>query len=145
MNKNDSFYVNEDLILMIYNSCLYLIIIFNICVMKLIIYYLYIQINKFIKLSNKENVFVYIKLLKYELIHDFDKYSLTEVNEYINDIIQIYIDNRCDFNEDYDNKQKIYYNDIDVFIITKRKQIIKDIKQKLLIDNINFELSILIS
>jgi hypothetical protein len=113
--------------------------------MKLIIYYLYIQINKFIKLSNKENVFVYIKLLKYELIHDFDKYSLTEVNEYINDIIQIYIDNRCDFNEDYDNKQKIYYNDIDVFIITKRKQIIKDIKQKLLIDNINFELSILIS
>ena len=145
MNKNDSFYVNEDLILMIYNSCLYLTIIFNICVMKLIIYYLYIQINKFIKLSNKENVFVYIKLLKYELIQDFDKYSLTEVNEYINDIIQIYIDNRCDFNEDYDNKQKIYYNDIDVFIITKRKQIIKDIKQKLLIDNIDFELSILIS
>lgn len=145
MNKNDSFYVNKDLILMIYNSCLYLTIIFNICVMKLIIYYLYIQINKFIKLSNKENVFVYIKLLKYELIQDFDKYSLTEVNEYINDIIQIYIDNRCDFNEDYDNKQKIYYNDIDVFIITKRKQIIKDIKQKLLIDNIDFELSILIS
>ena len=139
------FYVNEDLIIMIYNSCLYLTIIFNICVMKLIIYYLYIQINKFIKLSNKENVFVYIKLLKYELIQDFDKYSLTEVNEYINDIIQIYIDNRCDFNEDYDNKQKIYYNDIDVFIITKRKQIIKDIKQKLLIDNIDFELSILIS
>ena len=60
MNKNDSFYVNKDLILMIYNSCLYLTIIFNICVMKLIIYYLYIQINKFIKLSNKENVFVYI-------------------------------------------------------------------------------------
>ena len=139
------FYVNEDLIIMIYNSCLYLTIIFNICVMKLIIYYLYIQINKFIKLSNKENVFVYIKLLKYELIQDFDKYSLTEVNEYINDIIQIYIDNRCDFNEDYDNKQKIYYNDIDVFIITKRKQIIKDIKQKLLIDNIDFELSIIIS
>jgi HD-like signal output (HDOD) protein len=97
-------------------------------------------------MSDKERIFVLIKELKYELIENFENYSLNDINEFIEDIIQIYIDNKCDFAEDYETKQKIYYNDIDVFIITKRKQIIEDINHKLLLNyNENFELSIIIS
>ena len=152
MNKNDSFYINDEIIEMIsiiYNYCVYLTIIFNIGLMKLIFYYIHIQIKRFIRLSNKENVYVLIKEIKYELIKDFEIYSSIEINEIINDIIQIYINHKCDFAEDYDNNQKIYYSDIDVFILTKKKQIIKDIKQKLLLNyntdyDEKFELSILI-
>jgi hypothetical protein len=131
---------------MIYNYCLYLTIIFNISLINIVIYYLYILRNRFIRMSDKERIFVLIKELKYELIENFENYSLNDINEFIEDIIQIYIDNKCDFAEDYETKQKIYYNDIDVFIITKRKQIIEDINHKLLLNyNENFELSIIIS
>ena len=131
---------------MIYNYCLYLTIIFNISLIKIVIYYLYILRNRFIRMSDKERIFVLIKELKYELIENFENYSSSDINEFIEDIIQIYIDNKCDFAEDYETKQKIYYNDIDVFIITKRKQIIEDINHKLLLNyNENFELSIIIS
>lgn len=131
---------------MIYNYCLYLTIIFNISLIKIVIYYLYILRNRFIRMSDKERIFVLIKELKYELIENFENYSSNDINEFIEDIIQIYIDNKCDFAEDYETKQKIYYNDIDVFIITKRKQIIEDINHKLLLNyNENFELSIIIS
>ena len=131
---------------MIYNYCLYLTIIFNISLIKIVIYYLYILRNRFIRMSDKERIFVLIKELKYELIENFENYSSNDINEFIEDIIQIYIDNKCDFAEDYETKQKIYYNDIDVFIITKRKQIIEDINHKLLLNyNENFEISIIIS
>lgn len=131
---------------MIYNYCLYLTIIFNISLINIVIYYLYILRNRFIRMSDKERIFVLIKELKYELIENFENYSSNDINEFIEDIIQIYIDNKCDFAEDYETKQKIYYNDIDVFIITKRKQIIEDINHKLLLNyNENFELSIIIS
>jgi hypothetical protein len=82
------------------------------------------------------------------LIKDFNIFSPKDIQEIIRDIIQIYINNTCDFAEDYENNQKIYYNDIDIFIITKKMQIMKDIKNKLLLNynndfNEKFELSIL--
>lgn len=149
MNKNDNYIRNEDILLMIYDISLYLTIIFNIALMKAIIYYLYIQIKRYIRLSNKENIYIVIKEIKYDLIKDFDLYSSTEINEVINEIIKIYINHKCDFAEDYEDKQKKYYTDIDVFILTKKKQIIKDIKKQLYINynndfNEKFELSILI-
>lgn len=134
---------------MIYNYCLYLTIIFNISLINIVIYYLYILRNRFIRMSDKERIFVLIKEIKYELIKDFDIFTSIEIKEIIDDIIKIYINNKCDFAEDYETKKKIYYNDIDVFIITKKQQIINDIKHKLLLNynndyNEKFELSIMI-
>jgi hypothetical protein len=111
--------------------------------------YIYLLRTKLIRLSNKENIYVLIKEIKYDLIKDFELYSSNDIKEVIEGIIQIYIDNRCDFAEDYENKEKIYYNDLDVFIITKKNQIIKDIKNKLFLNYNNnydekFELSIII-
>ena len=134
---------------MIYNYCLYLTIIFNISLINIVIYYLYILRNRFIRMSDKERIFVLIKEIKYELIKDFDIFTSIEIKEIIDDIIKIYINNKCDFAEDYETKKKIYYNDIDVFIITKKQQIINDIKQHLHLNynndyNEKFELSIMI-
>ena len=134
---------------MIYNYCLYLTIIFNISLINIVIYYLYILRNRFIRMSDKERIFVLIKELKYELIENFDIFTSIEIKEIIDDIIKIYINNKCDFAEDYETKKKIYYNDIDVFIITKKQQIINDIKQHLHLNynndyNEKFELSIMI-
>lgn len=134
---------------MIYNYCLYFIISLNILLINMMIYFIFILKNKFLKLCNKENVFIIIKEIKYELINDFELYSLTDIKETIEFIIKIYIDNKCDFNEDYHNKQKIYYYDIDIFIITKRNQIIEDIKNKLIInynnDDYNKKINLAIS
>jgi hypothetical protein len=110
---------------------------------------MYIQVKKLRIISNKENVYLLIKEVKQDLIKDFNIFSPKDIQEIIRDIIQIYINNTCDFAEDYENNQKIYYNDIDIFIITKKMQIMKDIKNKLLLNynndfNEKFELSILI-
>ncbi len=136
----------NEMITMIYDCCIYSTIIFNIIMINM---YIYLLKNKYIKLSNKENIYVLIKEIKYDLIKDFELYSSNDIKEVIEGIIQIYIDNRCDFAEDYENKEKIYYNDLDVFIITKKNQIIKDIKNKLFLNYNNnydekFELSIII-
>lgn len=134
------------MIIYIYNCCFYFTIIFNIIMINM---YIYLLKNKYIKLSNKENIYILIKEIKFDLIKDFELYSSNDIKEVIEGIIQIYIDNKCDFAEDYENKEKIYYNDLDLFIITKKNQIIKDIKNKLFINYNNnydekFELSILI-
>jgi len=136
----------NEMLSIIYDCCFYFTIIFNIIMINI---YIYILRTKLIRLSNKENIYILIKEIKYDLIKDFELYSSNDIKEVIEAIIQIYIDNRCDFAEDYENKEKIYYNDIDVFIITKKNQIIKDIKNKLFLNYNNnydekFELSILI-
>ncbi len=136
------------MISMIYNYCLYLTIIIIITLIKLVICFMYIQVKKLRIISNKDNVYLLIKEVKQDLIKDFNIFSPKDIQEIIRDIIQIYINNTCDFAEDYENNQKIYYNDIDIFIITKKMQIMKDIKNKLLLNynndfNEKFELSIL--
>lgn len=120
--------------MMIYNSCIYSIIVLNVIMIKIVAYYLFILYYKYLKISDKRYIYDYIKEIKYELITDFHNYKSNEINDIIDDIIKIYIKYTCDFADDYHNNIKIEYSDIDVFIITKRIQIIDDIKMNLILN-----------
>lgn len=132
---------------MIYDTCVYTVIIINIMIIKIIIYYLIILYYKYFQISNKKNIYNCIKDIKNDLINDFHNYSSNEINEIIDEIIKIYIKYTCDFEEDYYNNIKIKYDNIDIFIITKRIQIIDYIKNniilkyknKIILDNLEFD------
>lgn len=131
--------MNNYIMIYIYDSCVYIIIIINIVIVKILAYYLFILYNRYLNLSNKRHIYEHIKDIKYDIINDFDNYSSIEIKELIDYIIQIYIKYTCDFSEDYYNNIKIEYNDIDVFIITKRKQLIDDIKNNIIVNYKNKE------
>ena len=78
-----------------------------------------------IKHSTNDEILKVIKTMKKDLITNKDKYSFIEINDIINIIIDIYIKNKCEFNND---------EDINRFIENKRKNIIKDVKINLLIN-----------
>ena len=63
--------------------------------------------------------------MKKDLITNKDKYSFIEINDIINIIVDIYIKNKCEYNDT---------DDINLFIENKRKSIINEIKIKLLIN-----------
>ena len=63
--------------------------------------------------------------MKKDLIINKDKYSFIEINDIINIIVDIYIKNKCEYNDT---------DDINLFIENKRKSIINEIKIKLLIN-----------
>ena len=77
-----------------------------------------------IKHSSNDEILKVIKTMKKDLITNKDKYSFIEINDIINIIIDIYIKNKCELNDD---------EDINRFIENKRKNIIKDVKINLLI------------
>jgi hypothetical protein len=77
------------------------------------------------KHSTNDEILKVIKTMKKDLIANKDKYSFIEINDIINIIIDIYIKNKCEFNDD---------EDINRFIENKRKNIIKDVKINLLIN-----------
>jgi hypothetical protein len=108
----------------IYNISLYGIISINILIVKILIYYIYTLYNKYLIITNKEKIKDFIREVKTDLINDYDKYTDDEITEYIDDIIQIYINLKCDFAEDYEDNIKIVYSDIDVFILTKKMQLL---------------------
>lgn len=108
----------------IYNISLYGIISINILIVKILIYYIYTLYNKYLIITNKEKIKDFIREVKTDLINDYDKYTDDEITEYIDDIIKIYINLKCDFAEDYEDNIKIVYSDIDVFILTKKMQLL---------------------
>jgi len=124
----------------IYNVCISIIIMINIIIIAITAYYLYVLRNKYITITNKKKVFTIINKLKNDIINDYNNYSSTELDEIINDIIQIYIDNKCDFDEDYENNIKIHYKDINEFIYNKRTKLYNDIINK---NNNNLSISII--
>ena len=81
--------------------------------------------KKSLKSSNNEEIIKIIKTMKKDLITNKDKYSFIEINDIINIIVDIYIKNKCEYNDT---------DDIDNFIENKRKSIINEIKIKLLIN-----------
>ena len=81
--------------------------------------------KKSLKSSNNEEIIKIIKTMKKDLIINKDKYSFIEINDIINIIVDIYIKNKCEYNDT---------DDIDNFIENKRKSIINEIKIKLLIN-----------
>lgn len=128
------------LLSIIYNMCITIVIMINIFLVAITSYYLYVLRNKHITIANKKKVYTVINELKNELINDYNNYSSTELDEIINDIIQIYIDNKCDFDEDYEDNIKIHYKDINEFIINKRTKLYNDIINK---NNTNLSISII--
>ena len=106
-----------------------------------LIFYLFVMISGFItgvliyrickdnkkslKSSNNEEIIKIIKTMKKDLIINKDKYSFIEINDIINIIVDIYIKNKCEYNDT---------DDINLFIENKRKSIINEIKIKLLIN-----------
>lgn len=124
----------------IYNVCISIIIMINIIIIAITAYYLYVLRNKYITITNKKKIFTIINKLKNDIINDYNNYSSTELDEIINDIIQIYIDNKCDFDEDYENNIKIHYKDINEFIYNKRTKLYNDIINK---NNNNLSISII--
>lgn len=124
----------------IYNMCISIIIMINIIIIAITAYYLYLLRSKYITITNKKKVFTFINKLKNELINDYNNYSSTELDEIINNIIQIYIDNKCDFEEDYEDNIKVYYKDINEFIYNKRTKLYNDIINK---NNSNISISII--
>jgi hypothetical protein len=87
-----------------------------------------------IKHSSNDEIIKVIKTMKKDLIINKDKYSFIEINDIINIIIDIYIKNKFEFKED---------DEINRFIENKRKNIIKDVKVKLLINKIIMEKNLL--
>jgi hypothetical protein len=81
--------------------------------------------KKSLKSSNNEEIIKIIKTMKKDLIINKDKYSFIEINDIINIIVDIYIKNKCEYNDT---------DDINLFIENKRKSIINEIKIKLLIN-----------
>ena len=77
-----------------------------------------------IKKSKNDEIIKVIKTMKNDLIINKNKYSSIEINDIINIIIDIYIKNKCDFNN----------NDINNFRENKRQDIIKEVKIALLIN-----------
>lgn len=100
--------------------------IFIVCfIVGILMYYNCKDNNKLLVASNKKEIIKIIKTMKNDLIINKDKYSFIEINDIINIIIDIYIKNKFEYNED---------DDITLFIENKRKSIINDIKLKLLIN-----------
>ena len=106
-------------------------LIFYLCVMisgfitGVLIYRICKDNKKSLKSSNNEEIIKIIKTMKKDLIINKDKYSFIEINDIINIIIDIYIKNKCEYNDT---------DDINLFIENKRKSIINEIKIKLLIN-----------
>lgn len=121
----------------IYNISLYGIISINIIIVKILIYYIYTLYNKYLIITNKEKIKDFIREVKTDLINDYDKYTDDEITEYIDDIIQIYINLKCDFAEDYEDNIKIVYSDIDVFILTKKMQLLNFIDKNKIKKDLN--------
>jgi hypothetical protein len=108
--------------------CSYLIIIIAGFIFGLLMYYNCSTDKKdlIIKKSKNNEIIKVIKTMKNDLIINIDKYSFIEINDIINIIINIYIKNKCEYN---DNK-----DDINNFMENKRQDIIKDVKIKLRIN-----------
>lgn len=121
----------------IYNISLYGIISINIIIVKILIYYIYTLYNKYLIITNKEKIKDFIREVKTDLINDYDKYTDDEITEYIDDIIKIYINLKCDFAEDYEDNIKIVYSDIDVFILTKKMQLLNFIDKNKIKKDLN--------
>jgi hypothetical protein len=116
--------------------CLYLSIMIIGFMFGIFVYYNSID-NKdepLIKHSSNDEIIKVIKTMKKDLIINKDKYSFIEINDIINIIIDIYIKNKFEFKED---------DEINRFIENKRKNIIKDVKVKLLINKIIMEKNLL--
>ena len=121
----------------IYNISLYGIISINILIVKVLIYYIYTLYNKYLIITNKEKIKDFIREVKTDLINDYDKYTDDEITEYIDDIIKIYVNLKCDFAEDYEDNIKIVYSDIDVFILTKKMQLLNFIDKNKIKKDLN--------
>lgn len=101
----------------------YLCIFIGGFIFGLVVYYNCKDNNKILVSSNNKEIIDIIKTMKNDLIVNKDKYSFIEINDIINIIIDIYIKNKYNENDD-----------ITLFIENKRKSIINDIKLKLLIN-----------
>ena len=103
----------------------YLFVMISGFITGLLIYYICKDNKKSLKSSNNEEIIKIIKTMKKDLITNKDKYSFIEINDIINIIVDIYIKNKCEYNDT---------DDINLFIENKRKSIINEIKIKLLIN-----------
>lgn len=103
----------------------YLFVMISGFITGVLIYYICKDNKKSLKSSNNEEIIKIIKTMKKDLIINKDKYSFIEINDIINIIVDIYIKNKCEYNDT---------DDINLFIENKRKSIINEIKIKLLIN-----------
>ena len=103
----------------------YLFVMISGFITGVLIYYICKDNKKSLKSSNNEEIIKIIKTMKKDLITNKDKYSFIEINDIINIIVDIYIKNKCEYNDT---------DDINLFIENKRKSIINEIKIKLLIN-----------
>lgn len=90
-----------------------------------------------------EDVFKLLIDFKDNIIRNKNIYTLDEINNIINTMVDLYITNRCDFIEEYNNKCLLNYayelqsTDTNLYKKLKRRKIINDIKSQLELINKN--------
>jgi hypothetical protein len=88
--------------------------------------------SEYIYYKRNEELYKIIDNMKKDVVINKTKYSFIEINDIINIIINLYVKHKCDFMEDYIDTIIIKYTNINEFREIKRKQIIADIKIRLL-------------
>ena len=88
--------------------------------------------SEYIYYKRNEELYKIIDNMKKDVVINKTKYSFIEINDIINIIINLYVKHKCDFMEDYMDTIIIKYTNINEFREIKRKQIISDIKIRLL-------------
>jgi hypothetical protein len=88
--------------------------------------------SEYIYYKRNEELYKIIDNMKKDVVINKTKYSFIEINDIINIIINLYVKHKCDFMEDYMDTIIIKYTNINEFREIKRKQIIADIKIRLL-------------
>jgi hypothetical protein len=112
--------------------------IFFICFIIVVIICLIIVYNtQNILPARNEEVFILLKNFKKEIIENKNIYTLDEINNAINIMVNLYITNKCDFIEEYRDKYLLIYaynlqiTNIQLYKKLKRRKIINDIKYQL--------------
>jgi len=84
-----------------------------------------------------ENVFKLLGDFKNNIIRNKNIYTLNDINNIINTMVDLYISNKCDFIEEYNNKCLLNYayelqsTDTVLYRKLKRRKIINDIKSQI--------------
>jgi len=130
-------------------TVLFIIIFIYIIIIIIFIYCTYFNNNYTEMPPRNEDLYKNIILKKREIITNINIYSCIEINYKINEIIDLYIINKCDFIEDYDGNIQILIKTYKKQLINpslynsiKRNQIISYLKQQLKVNYKNNLISI---
>lgn len=122
------------------HTILFIIIFIYISIIVIFIYCTYFNNNQSELPPRKDELYKFIISKKQDIIINIDDYSCSEINNKINEIVDLYIINKCDFIEDYNENvngliktYKIQIINPSLYNNLKRNQIINYIKQQLLL------------